>query len=70
MYILTRSKGQLKQTLWDDHKIDHVGYWSDEATISPGLPLTFTSHRAIMWRAQHEHDLDPDWEYQINEYLD
>lgn len=66
MYIIARTKGQYTELFTDLNRIDDAGAWKESGK---GLPLTFDKRFRALHEMYKQIDLDPDWEYEVREYL-
>ena len=67
MWIIARTKGEYTELFMDRHRIDRTGEWRAH---DKGLPLQFDYEFRALHEMYKQMDIDPDWEYEVREYLD
>lgn len=69
-WIVVRRNSVKTQIYVDTARIDVSGRWASWDERRPWeFPLEHQSERSAMFRMGHEMDADPDWEYEVREYL-
>lgn len=70
-YILQRTRINERQMYMDRFHIDGAGEWRDPLAPYSGLalPLQFERKYQAKWCLEREEKKDPNWHYDIKEYL-
>lgn len=69
MWSLRRTKENAREILMDDWKIYTSGKWMDPYNAEGYLPLTFETRKEAEWSMQLHQKEEPEWNYEVNEYL-
>lgn len=70
-YILFRTRRNERQMFMDSFRIDIAGVWRDPIEPYSGinLPRQFEELRDAIRYRNREREKDPNWHYEIREYL-
>ena len=69
MYCLKRTRADETEILFDTHRNDEDGRWMIRQASAFGIPYGYTEQFKAYVRLRKEAEKDPDWEYEVFEFL-